>query len=57
MDNIKQWLESAAYERQKEILRKEINSNRLEIDYSVFKKTKQERALLATLKAAYKANL
>lgn len=52
--NFKEILESDAYRMQKDVLFKEINANRLDIDYSVFKKTDEEKAKLATMKAAYK---
>lgn len=54
--NIKQWLESDAYQRKKEELSREINSHRRVIDYSVFKKTPEERMKLATMKAQWKEN-
>lgn len=53
--NIKRWLESEAYEKKKAEVIREINSNRLVIDYSVFKKTPEERMKLANMKADYKA--
>ena len=51
----REWLESAEYERKKEILRKEINSRPFIIDYSVFKKTKEEK--MKALQAKWKNEL
>jgi len=46
-----QMLESESYHNQKELLKKEINSNRLVIDRSVFKKTEKERLAILSHKA------
>lgn len=48
--NIKAWLDHPDYEMQKGIVNREANRHKLNIDYSVFKKSKEEKAQLATMK-------
>lgn len=48
--NIKAWLEHPDYEMQKGIVNREANRHKLAIDYSVFRKTKEEKDQLATMK-------
>jgi hypothetical protein len=44
------WLESDEYINKKKALEKEMNSFKFEIDYSVFKKTEEEKEKLWNLK-------
>lgn len=48
--NFKKWMESKAYDNQKEIIRKEVNSFPLIIDRACFKKTPEERIKLYNLR-------
>ena len=50
----KEILESNHYSQQKELVKKEINSRKIEIDRTVFKKTKEEKGQLYTMKMANK---
>lgn len=54
IETFKTILESQAYEDQKARLNREINSFKLEIDRSVFKKTPVQKVEAAVAKAEYK---
>lgn len=51
--SVKKWLESDQYADQREIIRKEVNSRRLQIDRSCFRKTIAERIEIANMKRQY----
>lgn len=54
-ESFKKILESAAYEEQRAIIiNREINSKKVVIDRSVFKKSPKEKALLFNLKQEWK---
>ena len=50
----KKWLESPEYEYARNKIRREINQNRVEIDYSVFKQTTLEKEQAFNMKQDYK---
>lgn len=54
LDSFKEILESKSYEQQKERLRREINSYKLDIDRTVFKHSKEEKIQIMLAKAEYK---
>lgn len=54
--NIKKFMESEEYVQKNKKLKEDINSFPLKIDYSCFKKTPQEKNLLAQAKYDYKNN-
>ena len=51
--NISKWLESDAYQKQKEIINREVNKHKVFIDYACFKKQPGESAMILQ----YKSNL
>lgn len=55
--SMKKWLESDQYEAQRAIIQREVNSRRLQIDRSCFRKTIQERISLANMKRKYKERI
>lgn len=52
--SLKKFLESQEYQHKRKKINDEINSERVDIDYSVFKKTDEEKAQLANAKIQYK---
>lgn len=50
IDNMRAWLETKAYEQQKEIVNKRVNSFPMVIEYEVFEKTEDEKLLLLKMK-------
>jgi len=52
--SFKEIMESEAYSLQKSIIQREINSMKFSIDFSVFKKTPEEKIKLAAMKANWK---
>lgn len=53
-ETFRQILESESYEWQRNWLNRFINKDKVVIDYSVFKKTPEERVKLSVLKSEYK---
>jgi hypothetical protein len=52
--DIRKWMESEEYDFMKNVLSREINSNPVRINFSVFRKTYEEKVQLKKMKRAWR---
>lgn len=55
--SIKKWMDSGEYSDKKNIINREINAHKIELDKDVFKKSPEEKAQLFMMKQEWKKRM